>query len=189
MSSDPPVAPNTHAAVRAPVLLLTGRPGVGKTTLIRRLVGSLGDLHAEGFYTDEVREGGVRVGFRATTLDGRALVMSHVDIGGPARVGKYGVDLAVVDALAESMLRHTPDVALVVVDEIGRMECLSRRFVAAVRGIVEGTRPLVATIGMRGVPLLDELRGRPAVTVWEVTLANRDRLVPKAVAWVRHSLG
>lgn len=188
MSSRTPVGPPGAIATRAPVLLLTGRPGVGKTTLIRRLVESLGHARAAGFYTEEIRDGSVRVGFRAITLDGRALTMAHVDIGGPARIGKYGVDLAVVDALADSTLRDAHGVSLFVVDEIGRMECLATRFVATVRAVIDGTRPFVATIGMKGVPLLDELRSRPGVTLREVTTANRHRLAPEVVAWVGRAL-
>jgi len=186
MSPDPDCVTLPHGT---PILLLTGLPGVGKTTLIRGVVTSLGSMPAAGFYTDEIREAGGRVGFRATTLDGRTLVMAHVNFAGPARVGRYGVDLAVVEALGESILRQAPRTALVVVDEIGKMECLSSAFVRAVRTIVDGSRPLVATIGMKGVPLLDELRHRPGVTLWEVTVSNRDHLRHDLSAWVQKALG
>src|SRR5579885_397610 len=81
----------------AEVLVLTGRPGVGKTTLIRRLADALGS-RAGGFYTEEIRQGGRRVGFRLVTLDGEQAVLAHVGWRDrPHRVGRYGVDIAVVD--------------------------------------------------------------------------------------------
>ena len=74
-------------------LLLTGLPGVGKTTLVRRVVDSLPDLHPAGFYTAEIRERGQRRGFRAVGMDGSEGLLAHVEIPGVHRVGRYGVDV------------------------------------------------------------------------------------------------
>ena len=83
------------------VLLLTGPPGSGKTTALRRATDALrGARRLAGFYTEEIREGGVRQGFRAVTLDGDTYELARVDFRGPARVGRYGVDLRVMDLLA-----------------------------------------------------------------------------------------
>jgi nucleoside-triphosphatase len=73
--------------------LITGRPGAGKTTLIKKAAGMLQPFHPVGFYTEEIREQGVRVGFQLVSLDGQTRVISHVGIPGPFRVGKYGVDI------------------------------------------------------------------------------------------------
>ncbi|KAK9284190.1 hypothetical protein L1049_023359 [Liquidambar formosana] len=55
--------------------LVTGPPGVGKTTLIMRVFESLKisnpSLKVQGFYTREIREASERVGFEVVTLDGR----------------------------------------------------------------------------------------------------------------------
>ena len=59
-------------------LLLTGRPGVGKTTVVRRVVERL-SRPTGGFYTCELREGGRRTGFEIVTLDGQRATLSHVD--------------------------------------------------------------------------------------------------------------
>jgi nucleoside-triphosphatase len=79
-------------------VLLTGPPGVGKTTLMKRVVEELGHLDPVGFYTAEIREGGARKGFQLESLDGRTGLLSHVDIKGPLRVGRYKVDLAGFDS-------------------------------------------------------------------------------------------
>ena len=74
--------------------LIVGRPGAGKTTLIKKVAQILQPFHPVGFYTEEIREQGERVGFELVSLDGQRRIMSHVDIPGPFRVGKYGVDVA-----------------------------------------------------------------------------------------------
>ena len=74
-------------------LLITGRPGVGKTTLIKQVAQMLQNFHPVGFYTEEIREQGERVGFQLVSLDGQTRTMSHIDISGPFRVGRYGVEV------------------------------------------------------------------------------------------------
>jgi nucleoside-triphosphatase len=167
----------------AHVLLLTGRPGIGKTTVLRRLAGSLGGWRLAGFYTEELRAAGRRVGFRAVTLDGVARVMAHVELRSPARVGAYGVDLAVVDALAaEALAPAAADVHLV--DEIGKMECLSARFVERMRALLDAGGSVVATIAARGAGFVAEVKARPDVELWTVTLATREGLPAAARRWL-----
>jgi nucleoside-triphosphatase len=72
--------------------LLTGPPGCGKTTVIRRLIERLGDLRLAGFYTQELRERGQRVGFEALSLSGRRALLAHVRSRFRHRVGRYGVE-------------------------------------------------------------------------------------------------
>src|SRR5262249_55178021 len=87
----------------AVALLLTGRPGVGKTTVIRAVANRLPRSRLAGFVTEEIRVRGERRGFALVTLDGRRRVIAHVDREGP-RVGKYGVDVETLEALARSAL-------------------------------------------------------------------------------------
>src|SRR3990172_4855550 len=85
-------------------LLLTGAPGVGKTTLVRRVTEQLGELRPGGFYTEERRDrAGERVGFDLLGFDGSCATLARVGLPGP-RVGKYGVDAAAVEAAAARLL-------------------------------------------------------------------------------------
>jgi nucleoside-triphosphatase len=71
-------------------LILTGRPGIGKTTIIKAVIAQLGD-RAGGFYTEEILGPGGRKGFRLITLDGQSAVIAHVDFKSRSQVGRYGV--------------------------------------------------------------------------------------------------
>ena len=158
------------------LLLLTGSPGVGKTTALRRVVGALGIEPLRGFYTEEIRAGGTRQGFRLVTLDGEQCVIADVRRPGPPRVGKYGVDVAAIDAVARRALTPDSAVALFVIDEIGKMECHSRVFVDAVRALLAAERPLLATVALSGGGLIEEVKNHRGARLVRVTHENRERL-------------
>ncbi len=166
-------------------IFVTGRPGVGKTTLIRRVLDSLG-FDAGGFYTHEIREGGRRVGFAISDLRGGDGVLAHVDVESPYRVGRYGVnrdDLehvgvrAVLDAIEASRV--------VVMDEIGRMELCSDAFQEAVGAALDSPKPVVGTIQDRRNAFLDAVRARADVEVLRLTEENRDAMVAVVLHKIR----
>ncbi|NIP56766.1 MAG: AAA family ATPase [Gemmatimonadetes bacterium] len=164
----------------ARVVLLTGPPGVGKTTVIRRVVEAL-DEPAAGFYTEEIRDREGRKGFRIVGFDGWSRVMAHVEIGGEPRVAKYGVDVAAVD---EAVAR-LPDVApIYVLDEIGKMECFSDAFVDLVRRILDSDARMLATISERAGGFIARVRQHADAELVGVTRRNRDRLPGRILAWI-----
>jgi nucleoside-triphosphatase len=168
-------------------LLLTGRPGIGKTTVIRRVAKALKVERISGFFTQELRSRGERTGFRIVTLDGRSRLMASVDMGSPHRVGKYGVDVSAVDAIAETTL--APDRAeLFLIDEIGKMECLSIAFVEAVRRLLATNRLIVASVALKGHGLIEQVKHGPGVVLREVTMENRDRLPREVTQWANEQL-
>jgi nucleoside-triphosphatase len=159
-------------------ILLTGRPGSGKTTLIRRVVAEL-SKPAGGFYTQEIRVANVRKGFEIVTLDGKRDILAHVDIGGRARIGKYGVDIAALDRLGVVAIEETVAAGgIVVVDEIGPMEMLSHYFRTAVLEALKSDSMLLGTIAKRRNPSCDQVRALPQVTVMEIDPRNREALLP-----------
>ncbi len=165
--------------------MVTGVPGIGKTTLVRRVAARLEGLRVAGFTTEEIREKGGRLGFRIVPIGGRDPIMAHVDFPGPARVGRYGVDVAAIDAVAATSLALHPDVDLYVVDEIGKMECFSERFVASMRALLRSDRRVLATIARRGGGLIAEVKRHPDAELWEVTARSRDLLPERILAWAR----
>ncbi len=167
------------------VLLLTGVPGIGKTTIIRKLAMQLAPRSIAGFYTEEIREQGQRRGFRWIGFGGEQAVIAHVDFDPTYRVGKYGVDVMAIAGLVGASLRSSEAVDVYLIDEIGKMECLSPEFVKAVRGVLGSGTPLVATIAKKGGGFIDEVKGRDDVLIWEVGHANRDGLAQRIVHWLR----
>ena len=168
----------------ARILLLTGRPGVGKTTVIARVAEGLGPRSVRGFITEEIRSRGIRKGFKLRTFGGKERTLSHVSIRSQHRVGRYGVDLeAVLECVEESLLAHpTPDVYLV--DEIGKMECLSEIFVRAMERCFDSGVPVVATVALRGGGFIARAKEHPDAETWEVTVQNRDALPDRVLSWV-----
>ncbi len=159
-------------------ILLTGRPGVGKTTVIKRTLALLDRPRASGFYTGELRGSRGRLGFEAVTLDGRKQVLAHVDFPSRQRVSKYGVDVAGFEREIVPSIDPAAqlDADLIVVDEIGKMECFSPCFREAVRRALDSPLPLLGTIAKGGGGFFAEVRARPNVELVEVTLPNRERL-------------
>lgn len=156
--------------------LLEGRPGIGKTTVARRLVERLREagVSPAGFTTEEIRERGRRVGFAIEDLNGERGVLAHVDFPGPPRVGKYGVDLDAFERIALRALTEPADV--VIIDELGKMELASPAFREAVRRMFERGVSAVASVHAFRHPFTDELKARPDVELIRVTERNRDGL-------------
>lgn len=158
-------------------LLLTGPPGVGKTTIIQKVLSGI-ELGAGGFYTQEIRREGRRVGFSLRTLDGEQGVLAHIDYPGRHRVGRYGVDLALFEAMVlpalEGALRAKE---LVVIDEIGKMELFSRQFQEMVlRVLNQDERHLLGVIHQGRGGFAEAIRRRDDVEVITVSQANRHGL-------------
>ena len=156
--------------------LLTGRPGCGKTTLIRRLVEGLG-VSAGGFYTEEIRRGSRREGFALVTLDGRTATMASVHSPSRHRVSRYGVDLEAIDGVGVPAIeRATAEAALVVIDEIGKMELFSNRFRQAVLSALESGKPILGSIMLTSHPWADAVKARPEVEIILLTESNRSQV-------------
>ncbi len=160
-------------------VLLTGRPGCGKTTVIRRAVELLGPSGCAGFYTEELRQRGRRVGFDVVTLDGERGALARLGSPGP-RVGRYGVDLASFERLGVSALEEGLEdrAPVLVVDEIGKMELFSSRFVEVLGRVFDpaAAHAVLGTLMLGRNRHAEPLRRRPDIRVVVVTAENRDRL-------------
>ncbi len=168
--------------------LLTGGPGCGKTTVIRRLMEDL-SVAAGGFYTEEIRRGGRREGFALITLDGHTATLASVHSPSRRRVSKYGVDLEAIDGVGVPAIeRATARAALVVIDEIGKMELFSNRFRQAVLSALESGKIVLGSIMLAPHPWADAVKARPEVEVILLTEANRSQVQSDLLARLRDRL-
>ncbi len=169
----------------ARALLLTGPPGVGKTTCLRRAAETLRGIPIHGFVTEEIREAGQRMGFRIETFDGDSEVFAHVKIRSPHRVSKYGVDVDALERVVSQQFSTIPAGGVVLLDEIGKMECLSGRFLETVESLLDAGAVLVATVALRGSGLIERVKRRSGVLLWTITRANRQEMPQQIAGWVR----
>jgi nucleoside-triphosphatase len=156
--------------------------------LIKKLAARFPDV--VGFYTEEIREKGVRKGFELIRIPdgssrGAVAPLSHIDIKGPHRVGKYGVDVEGFDLFLDDSRFDTA--GLIIIDEIGKMECLSEKFRRLIVRLLDGDRPLIATIAERGTPFIEGLKKIAGVRLIEVTEKNRGSLPDEIGELVRET--
>jgi nucleoside-triphosphatase len=166
-------------------ILITGLPGVGKTTLIKNIVEALKDLRPVGFYTAEIREEGTRKGFELISLDGRKALLSHTDIQSLHRVGKYKVDVRGFEDFLSSLPLLNPSTRLIIIDEIGKMECFSERFKECLIECLNSEKWVLATIALRGSGFIGETKRRRDITLFEITQRNRNSLLPDILGEVQ----
>ena len=160
------------------VYLLTGKPGTGKTSLIKQAIAGMKG-RAGGFYTEEIRTQGARKGFRLVTLDGRSATLAHTDIDSRYRVSKYGVDVDSLERVGVSALRQAAqECDLVIIDEIGKMELYSDGFRETVLQIMGSGKRVLGTIMLNPHPWADIIKRHSRVNLITVTRAGRSQLPP-----------
>ncbi len=160
--------------------IVTGYPGVGKTTVIEELVAALGS-RAGGFLTREVRQGGRRTGFLIESLDGHRSLLARRDRKGGPRVGSYRVLVSNLESVGVEAVKRALDTKqIVIVDEIGKMELISPRFRDIIMLALDSDKTVVATLSMSRDPFSERIRSRSDVTMLEVRHDNRD-LMPSRI--------
>jgi nucleoside-triphosphatase len=165
----------------AGIWLLTGPPGVGKSTALSKVVLRLksAGVIVGGFTTSEQRSGGTRIGFAIRDLTtGRSGQLASASARVGPRVGRYRVnleDLAKVGAAGLDAAAERSE--LIVIDEVGPMELVSPEFRRAVKKCVESAKPLLAVVHERlDDDILNELRSK-ATSVFSMTVETRDQIV------------
>jgi nucleoside-triphosphatase len=169
---------NTALRKRAPGnILITGIPGIGKTTLIKKIERELAHLLPVGFYTEEIREKSIRKGFELISLSGRRELFSHVDIRSPYRVSKYGVDIKRFEDFLGCIPFFAQGTEIVIIDEIGKMECFSKKFEQIVRALLDSEKMFISTISLKGSGFIAEVKERNDIKLFELSPANRGSLL------------
>ena len=183
----------TQRSNKLRVILLTGRPGVGKTTIVNRVYEhySKNGFKIEGLTTREVREGGARTGFKITDLSsGQEGWLAKKDLGSGPRVGSYVVVSHDLEKIGVPALERSISGAadLVIVDEIGPMEMTSVSFRSSISRVLNGYRAVVATVkfGSRYPEVETILRKS---LHWEITKDNREAIYRRIIRQVDDWIG
>lgn len=157
--------------------LVTGAPGIGKTTLIRQVVSTM-RMRAAGFYTEDLQNSGMREGFRLVTLDGDMALLASGRHPGPVRVSKYGVDLQELERVGVAALQRALDRGYVLVaDEIGKMQLYSRPFRQTIFQAVRSGHPVLGTIMLGRNPYADRMKAHRNVEVLTLSDDNRNEVL------------
>ncbi len=162
------------------VLLLTGAPGVGKTTVLEKTVGILKaqGISVGGMISREVREGSNRVGFEIVDLtNGARGWLAHVNGKGPS-VGKYHVNLQDLEGIGvKAIVDAIERCQVIVIDEIGPMELYSQKFKQFVAQALQSQKPVLAVVHAKvRDPLITQAKKRTDAKIFVVTVANREAL-------------
>lgn len=167
------------------VYLLTGKPGSGKTSLIKQVVGEFPSV-AGGFYTEEIRSQGIRQGFKLVTLAGEEAILAHVNFNKRYRVGKYGVDVQSFDRVGVNALKRAASQCdLVIVDEIGKMELFSASFREIVLQLIGDKKRVLGTIMFDSNPWTDAIKRQPQVKLITVIRENHAQVLDELRKWLK----
>jgi nucleoside-triphosphatase len=163
------------------ILILTGAPGVGKTTLLTKTVEELKrkGVRVGGMITHEVREDNVRVGFEILDLtSNKHGCLAHVNGQGGPQVGKYYVNLNDLDNVgAAAITQAIEKCAVIAIDEIGPMELFSPKFKQAVALALDSKKLMLTVVhGKAKDPLVTQIKRRVDAELFNVTFSNRENL-------------
>ncbi len=163
-------------------LLIVGRSGIGKTTLMQKLIRSLRGRLIEGFITEELREKNQRVGFWLSSLDGRQILLAHKKNENGYRVGPYKVNTGVLNQVAVPIIKNaTKKASVIFIDELGKMELSSSLFGKAVLEAFNRSACIVATAGINSIPFVSKLKRRKDVELIPLTQANRNSVAEELI--------
>ena len=158
-------------------ILLTGKPKVGKTVIIKKLIEGL--KNAGGFYTEAIYENNKRTGFKVISLDKKEATLAHQDLSTGYKVSKYNVDMnSLEDIGVNSILKTLKDKNkdIIIIDEIGKMEVLSLKFQDAVIKALDSPKQVIGVITEANLPFIREVKSRNDIEIIDTTIDNRDGL-------------
>lgn len=165
---------------------ITGLPGAGKTQSLIKVINML-EANGQvvgGMITEPIVENNRRVGFYVMNWMSREReVFAHIKFDSKIIIGRYGVNIAALENVGVRALEQAGEGAeIIVIDEIGKMEVESEKFVDAVKKVLEIDKPSILTLHKKSRnPLLQDIRRRDDVRILEVTPINKDLLPYKII--------
>jgi nucleoside-triphosphatase len=136
----------------ANVILLSGEPRVGKTTVLKKIIQMIGESKCIGFYTEEIRDEFDRIGFDCVSLDGKRKKIADVNFNSDIRIGRYGIDIDAFEDLALNAIKdYYGSNKVIIIDEIGPMQLLSTKFKQEINNIMTGSNFVIGTIFYKNI--------------------------------------
>lgn len=167
-------------------ILLTGRPGIGKTTIINESILRIKEhgIKIGGVSTREIRVRNIRTGFMIRDIgSGRKGIMASTDFKTGPKIGRYRIDVSTLLNIGVTAI-HTAieEAQVIIIDEIGPMELLSTEMSKIVIRAIESDQPVLGVIHWKKHGLIiDKILSHPDTKVVEVRHDNRDSLASKIV--------
>ncbi|MGD7049448.1 hypothetical protein FZC83_15590 [Rossellomorea marisflavi] len=159
------------------LFLLSGKPRIGKSTLIKQIIHEIGVGRCGGFYTEEVTNFDDRIGFRCVSMDGESVDIANVENPSATRVGRYGVNVEEFDLYAKDILQgalRTKDI--IVIDEIGYMQMFSHSFKKIIQEVFSGNKVVLGTIPLNPHPEMNNMHNLKEANIITVDELNRDKI-------------
>lgn len=158
------------------ILAITGDPGIGKSTVIMRVVEELKKrgLKVGGIVSKEVRSNNTRIGFEFIDLATNERRTLASTVGNGPRVGRYVVNLDGCSFASRRLISAIKDSDVIICDELGPMEFKSKEFIDCTNDLLETDKTVIIVVHKRlQHPIIDQFKKR-ANFIINVDLQNRD---------------
>jgi nucleoside-triphosphatase len=169
-------------------IFITGQPGVGKTALVRKLSIIFKEFNPSGFLSVEIFEDGELAGIALEDINGDLRTLAHVNLKSKQSVGKLKIDIKGFEDLLQHILIKDKKTGFYIIDEIGRIECESKKFSKLIVELLNSDKPVLATIPDKGPGLISELKKRDDVRIFELTPNNQEQRLKELTMTIRDLL-
>ncbi|MFD0771774.1 nucleoside-triphosphatase [Bacillus sp. CGMCC 1.60114] len=163
---------------------LTGKPRVGKTTALKKIINEIGVENFSGFYTEEIVENSNRTGFRIISLTGEEAVIADVNSKSDIRVGRYGINVSKFERIAIQSIQNNAK-KIIVIDEIGPMQIASSKFLSTINPFMRNSQTVLGTIYYDSHPKIDEIKANSEMEIYELTQENYNDVLTKMIYEIR----
>lgn len=163
---------------------LTGKPRIGKTTALKKIISEIGVENFSGFYTEEIVENSNRTGFKIISLNGDESVIADVISNSDIRVGRYGVNVSEFESIAIDSVQNNKN-KIIVIDEIGPMQISSPKFLSTINQLMQSSQTVLETIYYASHPKIDDIKSHSSMKMYELTRENYNGVLTKVIYELR----